>query len=223
MSVAEESEQLRRSWIANAEAWRDAVRERRIESRRLVTDAAIVGVTLEQKPRRVLDLGCGEGWLSRELAAHDIAVVGVDSSVPLIESARQSGGAEFIALSYDDIVADPSGLGSRFDVIVANFSLLDDRTEPLLKSLRSAGGRLIIQTIHPLFAGEAAYADGWRTENFRALPGEWREPMPWYFRTLSSWTRLLANAGYLLLEVREPMYPDRPAPASILFIADVRH
>lgn len=33
-TVSDEREQLRRSWDANAAAWRDAVRERRIASRR---------------------------------------------------------------------------------------------------------------------------------------------------------------------------------------------
>ena len=36
-------EQLQQSWQANADAWAAAVREQRIESRRLVTDAAIIG------------------------------------------------------------------------------------------------------------------------------------------------------------------------------------
>ena len=38
------------------------MRERRIESRRLVTDAAIVQAILALAPKRVLDMQCGEGW-----------------------------------------------------------------------------------------------------------------------------------------------------------------
>jgi hypothetical protein len=65
---------------------------------------------------------------------------------------------------------------------------------------------------------QAIYVDGWRTETFATLPGEWREPMPWYFRTLGSWTRVLTAAGYRILEIREPLYPDKGVPASIIFI-----
>lgn len=54
-------EQLSLSWQANADAWTAAVREQRIESRRQVTDAAILALA----PLRILDLGCGEGWLRR--------------------------------------------------------------------------------------------------------------------------------------------------------------
>lgn len=61
------SQRIRDSWRANAQAWVDAVRSGRIESRRLVTDQAVLDAVLTPRPRRVLDLGCGEGWLCREL------------------------------------------------------------------------------------------------------------------------------------------------------------
>ncbi len=219
--MSSESIQLRRSWVANSSAWCEAVRKQRIESRRLVTDAAIVSAILEQNPRRVLDVGCGEGWLARALSEHGIDVTGIDGSVPLIEAAQALGGGTFLAVSYEEVAADPSLLGSAFDTIVANFSILDDRAEELARALLPVlvrHGRLIVQSVHPLFAGDGAYADGWRTETFNAIPGEWTESMPWYFRTLGSWVRVLVNAGYSLVEIREPMYPDRPQPASILFI-----
>jgi 2-polyprenyl-3-methyl-5-hydroxy-6-metoxy-1,4-benzoquinol methylase len=219
--VSSESVQLRRSWVANSPAWCEAVREQRIESRRLVTDAAIVTAILEQEPRRVLDVGCGEGWLARALSSHGIAVTGIDGSAPLIEAAQALGGGTFLAVSYEEVVADPSSLGSGFDTIVANFSILDDRAEELVRALLpvlAQDGRLIVQSVHPLFAGDGAYADGWRTETFDTIPGEWTESMPWYFRTVGSWVRVFADAGYSLMEIREPLYPDRARPASILFV-----
>ena len=53
------------SWQANADAWTAAVREQRIESRRQVTDAAILQAILALAPLHILDLGCGDGWLRR--------------------------------------------------------------------------------------------------------------------------------------------------------------
>ena len=201
-----EHERLRRSWVANASAWRDAVREQRIESRRLVTDAAIVEAVLDRHPRTVLDLGCGEGWLARALAAHEIEVTGVDASEPLIEAAKQLGGGRFLVAGYDALPPE------RFDVVVANFSLLDDRPLPAINA-----DALIVQTIHPAFAG-GTYADGWRVETFDTFAGEWRESMPWYFRTIESWTRLFSDAGFAIDEIREPIHPERGTPASILFL-----
>ena len=79
-----QAEKLRRSWVANANAWCDAVRNDRIASRRLVTNAAVVDAVLSQRPRSVLDLGCGEGWLARALAENGVVVTGIDSSQELV-------------------------------------------------------------------------------------------------------------------------------------------
>lgn len=216
---------LCRSWNANAAAWTQAVRGGAIASRRLATDAAVVRAVngLSPRPRRVLDLGCGEGWLARALAAEGAEVVGVDGSAPLIEAARAAGGGTFLHLDYALLAADPSRAGSRFDAVCANFALLDDDPAPLLRALRETvvpEGHLVIQTLHPLAAGEP-YRDGWRTEDFRGFGGEpagW-SPMPWYFRTLSSWLTLLRHAGWHLIDLHEPRHPDTGAPLSLLLTA----
>src|SRR3954451_20835646 len=183
---------LDRSWIGNAAAGTGLIRSGGIESRRLVTDAAIIDAVLALGPRRVLDLGCGEGWLTRALTAHGIATTGADACAPLIEAARQAGGGPYLVARYEDLAADPTRAGTGFDVIAANFALLhDDATlAPLLRALRHAlapTGALAIQTVHPAAAG-APYRDGWRTEDFRGFGAgaDW-QPMPWYFRTLGSW------------------------------------
>jgi 2-polyprenyl-3-methyl-5-hydroxy-6-metoxy-1,4-benzoquinol methylase len=60
------------SWHTNATPWTAAVRDKRIESRKLVTDQAIVDAVLSRRPKSVLDIGCGEGWLSRALAERGV-------------------------------------------------------------------------------------------------------------------------------------------------------
>ncbi len=82
---------LLHSWQHNAQAWIDAVRGGLIESRRQVTDQAILLAILGRQPERVLDLGCGEGWLLRALADRGIEVTGVDGDIVLVEAARASG------------------------------------------------------------------------------------------------------------------------------------
>jgi len=66
------------SWGKNASPWTAAVRGGEIESRILVTDQAIVDAVMCCSPDSVLDLGCGEGWLVRELASRVTRAVGVD-------------------------------------------------------------------------------------------------------------------------------------------------
>lgn len=217
---------LVRSWSRNADAWTRTVREGGIESRRLATDAAIVRAVLERRPERVLDLGCGEGWLARGLAEHGIGVVGLDVSPELVEAARRAGGGEFHAVSYDALAADPSLARGEYDAVVCNFSLLDEYPGPLLQSLRRVlrpGGALLIQTVHPwTAAGEGPYEDGWRTETFAGFGEGFAAPMPWYYRTLASWTDVIAAAGYDLAGLREPVHPNTGRPASLILTCTMR-
>ncbi|KJK01872.1 methyltransferase type 12 [Pseudomonas sp. 21] len=210
---------IRQSWQANADAWTRAVREQRIESRRLVTDAVILGAIADGPARRVLDIGCGEGWLCRALAERGSECVGVDASAPLIDSAQAAGGGRFEVMDYAALIESGSSLG-QFDVLVCNFALLDEYIAPLLGALRerlSPGGRLLIQTVHPWAAcADEPYADGWRLETFAAFGGEFSSPMPWFFRTLESWLALLNASGWRLRQLREPRHPDTGQPCSLL-------
>jgi 2-polyprenyl-3-methyl-5-hydroxy-6-metoxy-1,4-benzoquinol methylase len=212
------------SWMANAQAWTRAVREGRIESRRLVTDAAIVAAVTERAPDRVLDLGCGEGWLMRELAERGIGTVGLDVSMELVVAAEETGGGRYRCCSYDEVIDDPTRAGGPYDVIACNFSLLGADLRPLLAALREnlfVDGALVIQTVHPWTASEGKpYAGGWRTETFDAFGGDFAEPMPWYFRTLESWVDALRGAGFRVAALREPVHPGTGKPASLLIVAE---
>jgi len=218
---ADASLQMRESWERNAAAWTDAVREQRIASRRAGTDAAIVDAVLRLAPSRVLDVGCGEGWLARVLDARGVAVVGIDASAALIESARALGGGRFEAMTYTDLAAD--ALGAPFDVAVCNFALLEEDLAPAFDAIaRTLGesGRLIVQTVHPWTAcGDARYENGWRLETFAAFGGGFVAPMPWYFRTLGAWIDALAASGFRVEHVEEPVDPESRKPLSLLLTA----
>ena len=110
------------SWSLNATPWTDSVRQQEIESRRLVTDRAIIDVIKRQAPRSVLDIGCGEGWLARALAAEGIVVTGLDAVPELILRAKQAGGGTFHVASFEDIAAGGTGLTAQ--LAVCNYSLL---------------------------------------------------------------------------------------------------
>ncbi len=60
---------------------------------------------MSHSPKSVLDIGCSEGWLIRELASQVPHLVGVDVVPDLIEKAEIAGGGRFLVASYEDIAA----------------------------------------------------------------------------------------------------------------------
>lgn len=211
------------SWNRNAAAWTDAVRKREIESRRLVTDQAVIDAILEHAPRTAIDLGCGEGWLVRELTRRGLETIGIDAVPDLVREAQRAGSGQFKLLSYDDIAAGELALTA--DAVICNFALLGresvDHLIAAIPRLLTPHGRLIVQTLHPVAAcGPHPYQDGWRAGSWDGFSARFVDPAPWYFRTLGSWIALLADNDLRLLEIREPLHPETRHPASVIFIAE---
>jgi 2-polyprenyl-3-methyl-5-hydroxy-6-metoxy-1,4-benzoquinol methylase len=238
-SASQENEtretQILRSWQTNAGPWSRAIRSASIVSRELVTNGAILqAVTsvsppasaMRGKPWRVLDVGCGEGWLTRALASLGMRVLGIDVVPALVDDAQRSGGGEFQVLDYSAIARREWRAGP-FDAAVCNFSLLGAESVELLVAGLAAylanPGHLIIQTLHPIAAcGDAPYQDGWRAGNWCGFSHDFSDPAPWYFRTIESWRSLLERCGFDLLETREPKAAQAAAPSSIIWICKPR-
>ena len=212
---------LLNSWQHNAQAWIAAVRGGAIESRRQVTDQAVLLAILGRQPARVLDLGCGEGWLLRALEDRGIEATGVDGDAALVAAARAAGSRQVLQASYAQLAEGELDIGSGYDLVCANFALLHQDIIPLLAAMKARllpGGAMLIQTLHPWSVADGDYQDGWREETFAGLSGGW-QPMPWYFRTLASWLNALDMAGLRLLSLQEPQHPQSAVPQSLLMIA----
>ena len=138
----------------------------------------------------------------------------------LIEYAQKEGGGRFKTITYEDLSRDE--IEEKFDVIVCNFSLLGNESVNHLfqqaPSLLNDGGFLIVQTIHPVTDSREKYKDGWREGSWAGFNNKFRDPAPWYFRTLETWEALFLNNGFKLSKILEPLNKKAKTPASVIFI-----
>jgi trans-aconitate methyltransferase len=153
---------------------------------------------------RILDIGCGDGALTLEIARAGANVVGIDSSPQMIASARERG--------LDAHVVDAQALefADEFDAAFTNAALhwMADPAAVLggVRRALRAGGR---------FAGEfggfgnvAAIVTALNAVLLRR--GIAREAIPgWYFPTPAAFATLLEEAGF---EVGELLLIPRPTP-----------
>lgn len=211
------------SWKANAGNWITTIENGEIESRQLATNDAVIKTVMEHAPAKVLDIGCGEGWLSRELRKRGIEMWGCDAIPELINVAKAKDGDFYFTCAYEEIISGAHKLPSPFDASVLNFSLIDKEvTEHLIVSLPSllnSNGYLFIQTFHPLsVAASGPYVSGWKEGSWNGMKQNFVLPYEWYFRTLKDWIALFINAGFLLKEIKEPLHPQTAQPLSIIFV-----
>src|SRR5437016_574445 len=63
-------------------------------------DRALLDLTGDVAGRRILDLACGHGRFSRELARRGAAVLGIDISAALLAKARAAESAAPLGIAY---------------------------------------------------------------------------------------------------------------------------
>lgn len=81
--------------------------------------AEVVELLNPQAGEKVLDLGCGRGELSAQIAASGAAVVGLDASAPMLDKARQA----FPDLRFEMGDGAEFDLGGDFDAVFSNATL----------------------------------------------------------------------------------------------------
>ena len=220
-----DDKQIIESWHKNAKAWIGAVQNQEIESRNLVTNKAIIDAVMERGPATALDVGCGEGWLSRALAERNVDVLGIDVVPELIDNASKMSSGTYQICSYEDI-ANEQIIDTKFDAVICNFSLIGKKDVDVLigaiPGILNNKGALYIQTLHHLVSCEDGVCeDGWKEGSWDGFGPQFNDPAPWYYRTKSSWERLLGENGFVNTECREPGYPGKDKPASMIFISEL--
>jgi len=141
---------LRDAWEAEARNWAAWARQPGHDSYwRFHRDAFLA--SLPPAPRRVLDVGCGEGRLPRDLAARGHRVTGLDGSPTLVALAREADpGGDYVVGDAADL---PFADGS-FELVTAFLSIQDiDAPDAALREMHRvlvADGRLRTAVVHPM-------------------------------------------------------------------------
>ncbi|HTZ32214.1 MAG TPA: methyltransferase domain-containing protein [Methylomirabilota bacterium] len=162
---------------------------------------------LEAKPGElILDIGCGTGHLTAQIAATGAHVTGVDRSPEMILQAR----SEHPAITFEVMDVRELSFPQKFDAVFSNATLhWITNPEPAVAAISSVlkpEGRLVAE-----FGGK-----GNVTGVMTALRRAWQSlgqpqpfPNPWYYPSVAEYSSLLERHG---LEVTYALLFERPTP-----------
>ena len=153
--------------------------------------AALVELLAPVAGERVLDLGCGTGHLTAEIAARGADVIGVDSSPSMVALARQN----FPKLRFQLCDARDFRFEKPFDAVFSNAVLHwipeAGRVAASVARALKPGGRFVLEmgvkrNVERIVmgVGEVLRASGYPDAN------------PWYYPSLGEYARLLEEQGF---------------------------
>lgn len=172
--------------------------------------------------RATLEIGCGEGRVTRDLAARGHRVTAVDASPTLLAAAEEAmPEAEYVLADAADLPFDDAS----FDLVVSYNSLIDIQDMP--GAVREAarvleeGGRFCICVTHPLadaglfearegdarFVISGSYRDSRRVACRVERDGLEMNFWGWSY-PFADYARALENTGFAIEALREPRQRD---------------
>lgn len=220
-------EAVRRSWDAAADAYAHGQATGRDYYRLAFFGPYQADLCGDVTALDVIDLGCGAGYFTRELARRGARVTGIDISPRMIAHARGSEEADPLGIRYlaDDAAHLESHFGSAsFDLATSCLSLQDmPRIPDVLRAVRAVlrpDGRVVASVVHP--CTDTPYREWAKDHTGRKLwlcidryfergpvTYEWKQwAYPFttagYHATLEDWFRWILDAGFRLEALHEP-------------------
>ncbi len=226
---ADGTERVRASWDEAAASWEDFVESGKDWYRHGLHGPALLRACGDVKGVRVLDLGCGQGYFTRQLARAGAKVSAVDISEQQIANALKHEETEPLGIEYR--VLDAAAVAGQwragsFDLVTACMSL-HDMADPAaaLKTARRMlkdRGRCVFSASHPVMD---APLRGWERDSagrkviyrlgryfdtgltvchwtMGRLNRYWTTPIVRF--TVEGWSQAIEQAGFLIRRVYEP-------------------
>jgi len=185
---------------------------------------ALLDAVGDIKGLRLLDLACGHGRMSREMARRGAQVTGIDLSAALLERARRREQANPLGITYvhDNAASVDALKGASFDAVVCHYGLSDiDDLEGALATVGRVlkpGGFFAFSIIHPCFPGWVSMGanPSWKPGSGYFQEGWWlaagppngvRPRVGSNHRMLSTYLNTLARNNLVVEQLREPEPP----------------
>ncbi|MFH1685689.1 MAG: class I SAM-dependent methyltransferase [Candidatus Micrarchaeota archaeon] len=147
---------MKSNWDKAASNYVDIIGETGSHSQRTYITPAMLEMVGNIKDKKVLDLGCGEGYFSRKVAELGAEVTGIDISAELVKIAKEKEKRKSLGIKYHNLSSESlDGIkDSSFDLIVSNMVLHNvknlEATFAECSRVLKNNGRLIFVIIHPL-------------------------------------------------------------------------
>jgi trans-aconitate methyltransferase len=151
---------------------------------------------LDPKPgERILDLGCGTGHLTAEIAGAGASVLGIDASPAMVAQARQN----FPKLAFQLVDAAGFRTEQPFDAVFSNAAL----------HWMPNAGEVAAAVARALKPGGRFVAEMGGKGNIAAISRAIRSSIHNYFPSISEYSAVLERNGF---EVTQMVLFDRPTP-----------
>lgn len=171
------------------------------------------------KNKKILDLGCGQGYFSRLLTKQGGIVTGVDLSKDLIGIANQRNQEQGLKIKY--FVSDAANLkdlqDNKFDIAISNMALMDiknvDKTIKECSRVLKKNGHIIFSIVNPIFSiFERSKDDNgyflklmkYKTNSTMTNENRWCNfKTVHYHRSIGYYINLLSNNGFYITNYEE--------------------
>lgn len=187
--------------------------------------------------KKILDLGCGEGGYSRELAKRGAIVTAVDCSAEHIDYAMQETKRNGLDICH--LVRNSNHLyeigDSVFDLVLCSMMLMDcadlEGTVSEAARVLKPAGRILASVLHPCFNGNPSLGIGRQGEGIERQvvvknyfsPSQWEAPLPngtipvvWHHRTLEEYVHTFVKSGLTIIGLLEPFPTQEQAKGSTM-------
>ena len=166
----------------------------------------VLGLLQARAGETILDVGCGTGQLTAEIAASGASVTGIDASAAMIAQARNNYPELLFRVEDVRTMAYDAAFDAIFSNAVLHWVQPAEAAAAAMARALKPGGRLVAE-----FGGRGNVA-----EVVRAAESAWAAvcegappPAPWYYPGIAEYSGLLERHG---LEVTFAALFDRPTP-----------